>query len=50
MAIGNHGGEVAGGGGIAGVQGRVPSRRFGYISVVHDNKLVLFGGFDGSSW
>jgi hypothetical protein len=50
MAIGNHDGEVAGGGEIPAVQGRVPSRRFGYISVVHDNKLVLFGGFDGSSW
>jgi hypothetical protein len=24
-----------------------PSRRFGYVSVVHNNKLVLFGGFDG---
>jgi len=27
-----------------------PSRRFGYVSVVHDNKFVLFGGFDGSRW
>lgn len=27
-----------------------PSRRFGYVSVVHSNKLVLFGGFDGSQW
>jgi len=25
-------------------------RRFGYVSVVHDNKFVLFGGFDGSRW
>lgn len=25
-----------------------PSRRFGYVSVVHNNKFVLFGGFDGS--
>lgn len=30
--------------------GKVPSRRFGYVSVVHDDKLVLFGGFDGSRW
>uniref|UniRef100_A0A6V2E5J1 Uncharacterized protein n=1 Tax=Ditylum brightwellii TaxID=49249 RepID=A0A6V2E5J1_9STRA len=28
----------------------VPSRRFGYVSVVHNNKFVLFGGFDGSRW
>eukprot|EP00579_Thalassiosira_antarctica_P000267 CAMPEP_0201870066 /NCGR_PEP_ID=MMETSP0902-20130614/3321_1 /ASSEMBLY_ACC=CAM_ASM_000551 /TAXON_ID=420261 /ORGANISM="Thalassiosira antarctica, Strain CCMP982" /LENGTH=584 /DNA_ID=CAMNT_0048395639 /DNA_START=35 /DNA_END=1789 /DNA_ORIENTATION=- len=27
-----------------------PSRRFGYVSVVHNNKFVLFGGFDGSRW
>ncbi|EJK52513.1 hypothetical protein THAOC_28197, partial [Thalassiosira oceanica] len=27
-----------------------PSRRFGYVSVVHKNKFVLFGGFDGSRW
>lgn len=27
-----------------------PSRRFGYVSVVHDNKFVLFGGFDGARW
>eukprot|EP00986_Skeletonema_menzelii_P000229 scaffold67_cov155-Skeletonema_menzelii.AAC.3 len=27
-----------------------PSRRFGYVSVVHDNKFVLFGGFDGVRW
>jgi hypothetical protein len=32
------------------VQGIVPSRRFGYVSVVHDGKFVLFGGFDGSQW
>lgn len=34
----------------AGVRGKVPSPRFGYVSVVHDEKLVLFGGFDGSRW
>ena len=39
-----------GAGGAAGVRGKVPSRRFGYVSVVHNNKLVLFGGFDGSRW
>lgn len=33
-----------------GVRGQVPSRRFGYVSVVHQGKLVLFGGFDGSRW
>lgn len=27
-----------------------PSRRFGYVSVVHNNKLVVFGGFDGTKW
>lgn len=37
-------------GGCLGVRGKIPSRRFGYVSVVHDNKLVLFGGFDGSRW
>jgi len=30
--------------------GTPPSRRFGYVSVVHDNKFVLFGGFDGTKW
>jgi leucine-zipper-like transcriptional regulator 1 len=34
----------------ADIRGRVPSRRFGYVSVVHNNKFVLFGGFDGSRW
>lgn len=34
----------------AGVRGQVPSRRFGYVSVVHNNKFVLFGGFDGTRW
>lgn len=28
-----------------------PSCRFGYVSVVHENKkLILFAGFDGTSW
>lgn len=31
-------------------RGQVPTRRFGYVSVVHDGKFVLFGGFDGSRW
>jgi hypothetical protein len=26
------------------VKGSAPSRRFGYVSVVHDGKLVIFGG------
>jgi hypothetical protein len=26
-----------------------PSRRFGYVSVVHQGKFVLFGGFDVSA-
>jgi len=29
---------------------RIPSRRFGYVSVVHNGKLLVFGGFDGSRW
>lgn len=33
-----------------GVRGKVPSRRFGYVSVVHEGKLVLWGGFDGTRW
>ena len=32
------------------IRQRAPSRRFGYVSVVHDNKFVLFGGFDGKKW
>ena len=27
-----------------------PSRRFGYVSVVHEEKFILWGGFDGSEW
>lgn len=30
--------------------GNAPSRRFGYVSVVHEGKFVLFGGFDGTRW
>ena len=48
MAIGDHDNELAQA--VPGVRGKVPSRRFGYVSVVHDNKLVLFGGFNGSRW
>jgi hypothetical protein len=45
------GGRVmSGGGGGGGIPSPGPSRRFGYVSVVHDNKFVLFGGFDGSRW
>ena len=63
--VGARGGDVGADGsnlGIA-VAGRVgqptssspsssegPSRRFGYVSVVHNNKFVLFGGFDGARW
>ena len=36
--------------GEAHAHGQVPSRRFGYVSVVHAGKLVLFGGFDGTRW
>lgn len=32
------------------VQGKIPCRRFGYVSVVHAGKFILFGGFDGSRW
>lgn len=32
------------------VRGKAPSRRFGYVSVVHSGKFVLWGGFDGSRW
>lgn len=42
--------SALGGGPRSGSRGRVPSRRFGYVSVVHSNKFVLFGGFDGSRW
>ena len=38
--------RASGGGGDL----KAPSRRFGYVSVVHNNKFVLFGGFDGSRW
>lgn len=29
---------------------RGPSRRFGYVSVVHQNTLIVWGGFDGNHW
>ncbi|CAB9505827.1 RCC1 and BTB domain-containing protein 2 [Seminavis robusta] len=32
------------------VRGKVPSRRFGYVSVVHAGRLILWGGFDGTQW
>ncbi len=31
-------------------QEKAPSRRFGYVSVVHNNKFILWGGFDGTQW
>lgn len=41
--------------GLAGVAAKAaarkrPTPRFGYVSVVHDNKLILWGGFDGARW
>jgi N-acetylneuraminic acid mutarotase len=27
-----------------------PCCRFGYVSLVHDNKFILWGGFDGTKW
>lgn len=41
-------GGGGGGGDALGAATVAPSRRFGYVSVVHNNKFVLFGGFDGS--
>jgi hypothetical protein len=32
------------------VHGKIPCRRFGYVSVVHGGNFILFGGFDGSRW
>jgi leucine-zipper-like transcriptional regulator 1 len=32
------------------VRGKIPCRRFGYVSVVHHGKFILFGGFDGQRW
>ena len=32
------------------VKGTIPCRRFGYVSVVHDGKFILWGGFDGMRW
>ena len=46
----NRSGDVAGAGDSGSTTGVKPSQRFGYVSVVHDNKLVLFGGFDGNRW
>lgn len=37
-------------GGANNANGVIPSRRFGYVSVVHNGKFVLFGGFDGTVW
>jgi N-acetylneuraminic acid mutarotase len=30
--------------------GFCPASRFGYVSVVHANHFVLFGGYDGTTW
>ena len=32
------------------IRGQPPSRRFGFVSVVHDGRFIVFGGFDGSRW
>lgn len=32
------------------VRGKAPSRRFGCVSVVHEGKLIVWAGFDGSRW
>ena len=32
------------------IRGSVPSRRFGYVSIVHNNKLIIIFGFDGQRW
>jgi hypothetical protein len=31
-------------------KGTPPASRFGYVSVVHENKFILFGGYDGVTW
>ena len=31
-------------------KGSPPASRFGYVSAVHANRFVLFGGYDGSAW
>jgi len=41
---------IAGHGQSRQIRGRVPSRRFGYVSVVHAGKLIVWAGFDGSRW
>jgi leucine-zipper-like transcriptional regulator 1 len=45
---GESGAPAAGGAGITPLRG--PSRRFGYVSVVHQNTLIVWGGFDGIRW
>jgi hypothetical protein len=43
--------DVDGGGGSADLDfARRPCARFGYVSAVHENKFVLWGGFDGARW
>ena len=34
----------------ANISRRRPSCRFGYVSILHDKKLILWGGFDGTRW
>ncbi len=39
-----------GGNPVAAAARKRPTPRFGYVSVVHNNKLILWGGFDGAGW
>lgn len=39
-----------GGGPVTTAGSKRPTPRFGYVSVVHNNKLILWGGFDGAGW
>mmetsp|Transcript_21045 Transcript_21045/g.27378 ORF Transcript_21045/g.27378 Transcript_21045/m.27378 type:complete len:446 (+) Transcript_21045:552-1889(+) len=31
-------------------KGNPPASRFGYVSVVHGSRFILFGGYDGTAW
>ena len=32
------------------ISGKRPCCRFGYVSVTHNNKFIVWGGFEGSDW
>lgn len=36
--------------GIIVLSNKRPCCRFGYVSAIHDNKFILWGGFDGTQW